>query len=204
MNLLESRYDLSNRPLRGVTMSKGKPIQEGVRVRLSRGTTWEQLSALSAEEIRNRDLFPAGFFPLPHPKHFEGGMLFPQSTIDEIKRQEKRDLSRFDLDFDLPDHFLPEFPPPIFLTTRPDLGDVSQGKLVTTKNFFELFNGILNSKQIEGLRLLLTPFPQQQFNMTDDRRSLEPLFGVGFFVCLVFVHTNAATLLGVDIRPQEH
>ncbi|MCU0285355.1 MAG: cytochrome B6 [Acidobacteria bacterium] len=204
MNLLESRYDLSNRPLRGVTMSKGKPIQEGVRVRLSRGTTWEQLSALSAEEIRNRDLFPAGFFPLPHPKHFEGGMLFPQSTIDEIKRQEKRDLSRFDLDFDLPDHFLPEFPPPIFLTTRPDLGDVSQGKLVTTKNFFELFNGILNSKQIEGLRLLLTPFPQQQFNMTDDRRSLEPQFGVACFDCHVNGHTNAATHLVGDIRPQEH
>ena len=58
-------------------------------------------------------------------------MLFPKFHIDEIKKQEGRDLTRFDLDFDLPDHFLPEFPPPIFLTTRPDLGDVSQGKLVT-------------------------------------------------------------------------
>jgi len=27
---------------------------------------------------------------------------------------------------------MPEFPPAIFLTTRPDLGDVSQGKLVST------------------------------------------------------------------------
>ena len=58
----------------------------------------------------------------------EGGMLFPKYHIDEIKKQEDRDLTRFDLDFDLPDHFLPEFPPPIFLTTRPDLGDVSQGQ----------------------------------------------------------------------------
>ena len=58
-------------------------------------------------------------------------MLFPKFHIDEIKKQEGRDLTRFDLDFDLPDHFLPEFPPPIYLTTRPDLGDVSQGKLVT-------------------------------------------------------------------------
>ena len=49
-------------------------------------------------------------------------MLFPKFHIDEIKKQEDRDLTRFDLDFDLPDHFLPEFPPPIFLTTRPDLG----------------------------------------------------------------------------------
>jgi hypothetical protein len=55
---------------------------------------------------------------------------------------------------------------PLFLTTRPDLGDVSQGKLVTLDNFFEFFNGILNPKQLEGLRLLVTPFPQQQFNHT--------------------------------------
>ena len=55
-------------------------------------------------------------------------MLFPKFHIDEIKKQEARDLTRFDLDFDLPDHLLPEFPPPIFLTTRPDLGDVSQGQ----------------------------------------------------------------------------
>ena len=50
-------------------------------------------------------------------------------------------MTRFDLDFDLPDRFLPEFPAPIFLTTRPDLGDVSRGQLVTTDNFYELFNG---------------------------------------------------------------
>src|SRR5207244_10230249 len=78
-------------------------------------------------------------------------------------------------------HFLPEFPPPIYLTTRPDLGDVSQGKLVTLDNFYDLFNGILNPKQLEGLRLLVTPFPQQQFNATEDRRSVRPSRGV---VCL--------------------
>ena len=101
-------------------------------------------------------------------------MLFPKFHIDEIKKQEGRDLTRFDLDFDLPDHLLPEFPPPIFLTTRPDLGDVSKGKLVTIDNFYELFKDILNPKQLEGLRLLVTPFPQQQFNATDDRRSEKP------------------------------
>ena len=134
--------------------------------------TWEQLGGDDARrDPRQGTLFPAGFLPLPHPNHPEGGMLFPKFHIDEIKKQEQRDLTRFDLDFDLPDHFLPEFPPPIFLTTRPDLGDVSQGKLVTIENFYELFNGILNPKQLEGLRLLVTPFPQQQFNQTDDRRS---------------------------------
>jgi len=67
-------------------------------------------------------------------------MLFPKFEIDELKKQEDRDLTRFDLDFDTPDQFLPEFPAPIYLTTRPDLGDVSQGKLVTLDNYYELFN----------------------------------------------------------------
>jgi len=203
MDLLNERYDLSNRPAQGVTMSRGKAIQEGVRTKLPEGVTWEMLSAMSPDEIREKDLFPAGFFPLPHPNHPEGGMVFPTFHIDEIKKQEGRDLTRFDLDFDLPDHFLPEFPAPIFLTTRPDLGDVSQGQLVTVQNFFELFNGILNPKQLEGLRLLVTPFPQQQFNLTADRRSERPSLGVACFDCHANGHTNASTHLVGDIRPQE-
>ena len=203
MDLLDERYDLSNRPAAGVTMSRGKPIQEGVRVRLPVGMTWEILAGMSLEEIREKNLFPAGFYPLPHPHHAEGGMLFPKFHIEEIKKQESRDLTRFDLDYDLPDHFLPEFPAPIYLTTRPDLGDVSQGKLVTIDNYYELFNGILNPKQIEGLRLLLTPFPQQQFNQTEDRRSERPSLGVACFDCHANGHTNASTHLVGDIRPQE-
>jgi cytochrome c peroxidase len=58
-------------------------------------------------------------------------MLFPKFHIDEVKKQEERDLTGFDLDYDLPDHFLPEFPPPIYLTTRSDLDDVSQAKLLS-------------------------------------------------------------------------
>jgi cytochrome c peroxidase len=158
---------------------------------------------MKPEEIRAKDLYPAGFLPLPHPNHPEGGMLFPHFLIDELNRQEQRDLTRFDLDFDLPDHFLPEFPPPIFLTTRPDLGDVSHGKLVTIENHQELFNGILNPKQLEGLRLLLSPFPQQQFNQTEDRRSERPSRGVACFDCHANGHTDAGTHLVGDIRPQE-
>jgi cytochrome c peroxidase len=203
MDLLSERYDLGNRPAKGITMSRGKAIQEGVRVRLPKGMTWEKLALMSPEEIKQKGLFPAGFFPLPHPNHPEGGMLFPKFHIEEIKRQEGRDLTRFDLDFDLPDHFLPEFPAPIFLTTRPDLGDVSKAKLVTIDNYYELFNGILNPKQLEGLRLLVTPFPQQQFNQTEDRRSEKPSRGVTCFDCHANGHTNAATHLVGDIRPQE-
>lgn len=202
--LLNERYDLSDRPAPGVTMSKGKPVQEGVRVKLSGGASWEQLASLSPEEIRSRDLWPAGFYPLPHPHHEAGGMVFPKPLIDETKQQTGRDLTRFDLDFDFPQHLLPEFPAPIYLTTRPDLGDVSQGKLVTLSNFYGLFKDVLNPKQLEGIRLLVTPFPQQQFNATDDRRSLHASQGVSCFDCHANGHTNAATHTVGDIRPNEH
>lgn len=201
--LLKERYELDNRPARGITMSRGKAVQEGVRVKLPQGVTWEKLATMTPEEIRQQELFPAGFYPLPHPNHPEGGMTFPKFQIDEIKKQEGRDLTRFDLDFDLADHFLPEFPAPIYLTTRNDLGDVSQGKLVTIFNYYELFNGLLNPKQLEGLRLLLTPFSQQQFNQTEDRRSELPSRGVACFDCHANGHTNATTHLAGDIRPQE-
>jgi cytochrome c peroxidase len=184
-------------------MSRGKPVQGGIRVKLPAGVkSWQDLAAMTPEEIRSKGLWPKGFFPLPHPNHAEGGMLFPKHHLDRVKQQDARDLTRFDLDFDLPEHVLPEFPPAIYLTTRPDLGDVSQGQLVTLANYYQLFNGILNPKQLEGLRLLVTPFPQQQFNATEDRRSLKPSTGVVCFDCHVNGHTNAATHLVGDIRPQ--
>jgi cytochrome c peroxidase len=206
-DLLKSRYDLADRPAKDVAMARGKPVQEGVRVKLPSGTTWEKLAAMSPDEIKNKNLWPAGFLPLPHPHHEAGGMIFPQPQIDAIKKQDNRDITRFDLDFDLPQHLLPEFPAPIFLTTRPDLGDVSKGQLVTLTNFRQIFGDgeqILNTKQLEGLRLLLTPFPQQQFNATDDRRSLQPSQGVACFDCHANGHTNAATHTVGDIRPNEH
>ncbi|MEO6696919.1 MAG: cytochrome B6 [Gammaproteobacteria bacterium] len=204
MKLLEERYDLSDRPAEGVKMSKGKPVQEGIRVKLPNGVSWEQLAAMKPAEIREKNVFPGGFMPLPHPNHKEGGMVFPQFHIDEIKKQEGRDLSRFDLDMDLPERFLPEFPAPIFLSSRPDLGDVSKGQLVTSQNFFELFNGTLTPQQLDGLRLLVTPFPQQQFNNTDDRRVVRPSFGVTCLDCHANGHTNGATHLDPSTRPQEN
>lgn len=202
-NLLEQRYDLSNRPSKTVTMTGGKPVQQGVRVKLPSGINWDALAKMSPAEIKAKGVFPQGFLPLPHPNQAEGGMLFPQIVIDALNQQEQRDLTRFDLDFDIPEHFLPSFPAPIFLTTRTDLGDVSKGQLVTINNYYSLFNGILNPKQLEGLRLLVTPFPQQQFNQTEDRRSLKPSRGVACLDCHSNGHTNKATHLVGDIRPQE-
>ena len=78
-DLLNERYDLSNRPAQGVTMERGKPLQEGVRVKLPAGLTWERLAAMSPDEIREHDLYPKGFYPLPHPNHSEGGSSFRTS-----------------------------------------------------------------------------------------------------------------------------
>jgi cytochrome c peroxidase len=200
--LLEERYDLSDHPAQGVTMEHGKPLQEGVRVKLPQGVTWEQLGAISPDDIRKRDLWPKGFFPLPHPFQPTGGQVFPKEEIDAIKRQDGRDLTRFDIDFDLPERFLAAFPPAMYLTPRPDLGDVSQGKLISLTNYYEMFNGILTPRQLEGLRLLLTPFPEQQFNATDDRKSAIPSQGVACFDCHSNGHQNGALHLTPDTRPE--
>jgi cytochrome c peroxidase len=199
--LLEERYNLAPHPDKKVTMTRGKPVSVGPTARLAEGVTWEKLAGMSSDAIRDQGLFPKGFLPLPHPKQLVGGMVFTQAQIKQFAR-----LARFDIDFDLPDQFLPEFPPAIFLTTRTDLGDVSQGKVVSIDNFQELFAGILNSKDLEGLRLLVTQFPQQQFNATADRKTDSSLGmqGVACFDCHVNGHTSGAAHLVGDIRPQSH
>ncbi|ESX80705.1 cytochrome B6 [Mesorhizobium sp. M0142] len=201
--LLESRYNLADRPMRGVMMSGGrKVVQEGVRVKLPAGETWDSLAAKTPQEIRDRGLLPNGFLPLPHVKQATGGQVFPENQIREIGADEGRDLRRFDVDFDLPDYLTPEFPPPIFLTTHPELGDVSRGDLLTIRNFYEYMNGIITPVQMEGLRLLLTPFPQEEFNQTEDRKVAMQSMGVACLDCHANFHTNAAFHLTPDVRPQ--
>jgi len=201
--LLEQRYDLSNRPIANVLMSGGrKPVQGGVRVKLPAGATWDGLAAMSPDEIRERELLPAGFMPLPHVKQATGGQVFPNEQIDEIRRQEGRNIRRFDVDLDLPEQFTPEFPPPIFLTSHPELGDVSRGQLLTIKNYYQLMIGFITPVQMEGLRLLLTPFPQEEFNQTEDRKSADQSLGVSCLDCHSNFHTNAAIHQTPDVRPQ--
>jgi len=196
--LLDARYDLSRRVDPNVKMTRGKPIPVGPTARL-KGVTWEQLGKMSPDDIKEKGLFP--YLPLPHVSHPVGGMIFPQAEVKALPR-----LERFDMDFDIPEQFLPEFPPAIFLTTRPDLGDVSKGQTITIENFYELFNGILNPKQLDGLRLLVTQFPQQQFNATADRKTEKPdgMRGVTCFDCHVNGHTSGAAHLAGDVRPQEN
>jgi cytochrome c peroxidase len=197
LDLLNERYDLSRHVTTEVTMSGGKPLPVGPTAKLKTGLTWEKMAGLTPEKIKAEGIFP--YLPLPHPNHATGGMLFTQIQIKQFPR-----LERFDLDFDIPEYFLPEYPPPIYLTTHKDLGDVSQGQVISIDNYYEIFNGILNPKQLEGLRLLVTQFPQQQFNATADRKSEKPSLGVTCFDCHVNGHTSGATHLVGDIRPQSH
>ena len=116
-------------PPRASTMSRGKPVQEGVRVKLPAGTTWDAAGRpCRPTRSASKDLFPRASCRCRIPTIPKAACSSRSSTSTRSRSRTARDLTRFDLDFDLPDHFLPEFPPPIFLTTRPDLGDVSQGQ----------------------------------------------------------------------------
>lgn len=195
MKLLRSRYDLTPHPRGGVTMTRGKPVLQGPTARL-KDTTWEKLADMKPEAVREASAFP--YPALPHPKQSTGGQVFPKMQIAMFPR-----LERFDVDFDLPEAFLPEFPPAIFLQSRPELGDVSRGEVVSINNYYRLFKDILTPVQLDGLRLLLTPLPQEEFNPTDDRKSREPSLGVTCFDCHVNGHTTGQFHLNPDDRPQE-
>jgi cytochrome c peroxidase len=194
--LLESRYDLQPRLDPTARMSRGKPLVVGPTARLADGMTWEKLAAMSSEEIRKQGAFP--YPSLPHPKQTPGGQVFPQMQIAMFPR-----LERFDVDHDLPDAFLPEFPPAIFLQNRPELGDVSRGEVMSINNYYRLFKDILTPVQLDGLRMLLTPFPQEEFNPTDDRKSRQPSLGVTCLDCHVNGHTTGQFHLNPDDRPEQ-
>jgi cytochrome c peroxidase len=194
--LLESRYNLEPRFDSKVKMSRGKPVPVGPTARLQSDLDWGQLAGMKSAEIKRRGVFP--YPSLPHPLHANGGQVFPRMQIDMFPR-----LERFDVEFDIPDAFLPEFPPAIFLQQRPELGDVSRGQVVSLANFRQLFKEILTPLQLEGLRLLLTPLPQEEFNLTDDRKSPRPQQGVACFDCHVNGHTTGQFHLSPDIRPQD-
>ncbi len=191
------RYDFSGRTDSRFTMTRGKPLPVGPVVRLPRGVgSWEELAALSPQEIYRRDLFPEGFRPLSHPLHSMGHMLFPQ-----VWTASHPEHDRFDVEFDIPNAYLPEFPPPLFLTTRPDLGDVSRGREINQANFRELFEGVLTPEQLEGLRLLVTPAPTTWFNHTKHRVTARPSRGVACMDCHVNGHSNGAVVLDPGARP---
>ncbi|MFY9345193.1 MAG: cytochrome B6, partial [Planctomycetota bacterium] len=193
---LERRFDLSGRTDANARMSGGKPLPVGPTARLPEGITWAALAAMAPAAIKERGVFP--YQPIVHPLqiHGGGGMVFPESQL-----KTHPELRRVDVDFDLPDAYLPEFPPPLYLTTHPGRGDVSQGQEITIDNYYPLLSGLLTSFQLDGVRLLVTPFPQQQFNQTEDRATWHVSTGVSCFACHVNGHTTGQFHLVPDVQP---
>src|SRR5438132_4985067 len=194
---MKSRYNFGGVALSGARMSGGKPIMRGPVALLPKGAgSYEELATLSAGEIRERDLFP--YKPLAHPLQTTAHMVFPKAWIVAHPEHE-----RMDVDLDIPDAYLPEFPPPMFLTNHKELGDVTRGQEVTFANYYEIFNGLLTPEQMEGLKELLRPSPTTWFNQTEHRVTVEPNAGVSCFSCHVNGHTNGAIELAPDSRPNQ-
>ena len=115
----------------------------------------------------------AGIFPypsLPHPKHANGGQVFPQMQIDMFPR-----LERFDVEFDLPEAFLPEFPAGDLPAKPPRAGRrlARGGRL--HQQLPPAVQGSGHARcSSTGCGCCVTPFPQEEFNPTDDRKTAAP------------------------------
>jgi hypothetical protein len=193
--VLASRFTLDCKTDDAAKMSGGKPLPVGPTAKLPAGVkTFEEYAALPPDEIRTSGTFP--YKPLDHPLHSTAHMVFPDQWTRVHPEHE-----RFDVGFDIPDCYLPEFPPPLYLTTHPELGDVSRGVEINYGNYFNMMNGILTPEQLDGLRILVTPFQTTWFNVTHHRVTAEPSEGVTCFSCHVNGHTNGAFELAPDSRP---
>ena len=149
--LLEQRYDLGDQPDTG-TDDVGR-AQAGTGRHPGQVAGRGYLGRLCRDDPRSDPRARPVSERLPADAACQAGnrgQVFPNTQINEIRSQEARNLQRFDVDFDLPDHLTPEFPPPIFLTTHPELGDVSGGKLLTIKNYYDQMVGILTPVQTRG------------------------------------------------------
>src|SRR5260370_1477813 len=65
--LLQARYDIADRPMPDIFMSrKRKGVKGGARVKLPQGSTWEMLAQMTPDAIAEGDLPPTGLIPPPH------------------------------------------------------------------------------------------------------------------------------------------
>ena len=113
--LLESRYNLTPHLDPAVKMSRGKPICVGPTARLKGGLTWDATGRDDAGAARRPTPSPTRRCRTPSRRPAARCSRRCRSTM--FPR-----LERFDVDFDLPEAFLPEFPPAIFLQNRPGAG----------------------------------------------------------------------------------
>jgi hypothetical protein len=191
VTLLNERYDLSSRPAKGVTMSRGKPIQEGVRVKLPKGVTWASL-AERARAGTEKNAFPGGFHACrTEPRR--AWMLF-LATHRRDQRAEGRPHP-LDLDFDAPTTSarVPARSPDH--QTRPGRRVPGKARDVDEPS---RFSAIL---QQPGPGCLLR-LRSSSSTRRRDWRSEAPSRGE-LPDCHVNGHTNGANHLVGDIRPQE-
>ena len=156
---------------------------------------WDKLARPRPRRSASRRAFP--YPSLPHPKQATGGQVFPQMQIEMFPR-----LERFDVDFDLPDAFLPEFPPAIFLQNRPELGDVSRGEVVSINNYYRAVQGHPDAGAARRPAAAADAVPAggvQPDRRPQERRSRS--LGVTCLDCHVNGHTTGQFHLNPDIRP---
>ena len=79
-DLLDLRYDLANRPAPGVTMSRGKAVQDGVRVKLAAGMTWEQARGDDAGGDQGAERVAGGLLPAAPPASRGGRHDLPEAA----------------------------------------------------------------------------------------------------------------------------
>ena len=95
-------------------MSRGKPLQEGVRVKLPAGANWDQLASMSPRKSVTRTFFPGDSIRCRIQTIQKAEWFFPSLKSTRSRSRKRVTSPASTLDFDLPDHFLPEFPAPIF------------------------------------------------------------------------------------------
>ena len=80
--LLESRYNLVPKLDPQAKMSRGKPLAVGPTAKLKGGMTWEQLAAMTPDQIRDKDAFPYPALPSSFTNQWGAG--FSSSTDSAI------------------------------------------------------------------------------------------------------------------------
>ena len=101
---------------------------------LSPSKSWTEFTP---EEIRDVTCFPTNLWPIRFRR-------MPTCCSRRSWLAVHPEHRRIDVDMDIPDEYLPEFPPPLFLTTHKELGDVSNGQEITLDNYYEIFDGLLH------------------------------------------------------------
>ena len=150
-DLLERRYNLEPKLDPAAKMSRGKPLVVGPTARLAARNDVGQNSRHDARADQAAGPVSVSVAPAPVAHKRRPGV--PENADRDVSAPGtfRRGLRS--------SRGIPAgVSPAIFLSNRPELGDVSRGEVVSINNFYRLFKDILTPVQLDGLRMLLTPF----------------------------------------------